>query len=540
MTTRPAGCLVLLAVLLLALLLPSSAPTVAQQTPEFVEPFTGAPAAPQPWAAPNWDSQVHSRDTNTWPFLESMVAPGGAVHHGADCAAPPATHDVGTSGPVAFPYEHAVFQCRDHLMTALKAQGYGVIYLTPPALADFSAGEATLSVDLSTLATTSIDRDWVDLWITPEVDHLALPLDSGQPDLQGSPKRALRIKQVSLSTGVSWRAYRFENFVGGVIPGGQCCLAVNAVLDPSAERRSKLEIKLRPDHIKVALVENCWKTINGVLTDTGCRTASNNPAVWIDAPISPPLDWSQGVVQLGHHSYNPQKPCADAGQPLTNCQPNTWHWDNLRISPYVPLSIMRGGPRMVQTATQDITFPSPAPAGATLRFSAVGRVETSADQGQTWTVQTPRPSSDGGHTELAASYGVAIPQGTQSVRVRLSQNGSYVGPFHAKDFHVWAPYQAPTPTPTATVIPTDTPTPVPPTATPTNTPTPEPTATPVPPTATDVPATATPTPTSTPVPPTDTPAPPTSTPTATGTPAPDICIVRVYRSGVQVAEWECR
>ena len=65
---------------------------------------------------------------------------------------------------------------------------------------------------------------------------------------------------------------------------------------------------------------------------------------WVDTAL-PDLGWAQGVVQFGHHSYNPTKECPD-------CTPNTWHWDNVTIDPAVPFNITRGDRRYVDAADQ--------------------------------------------------------------------------------------------------------------------------------------------------------------------------------------------
>jgi hypothetical protein len=103
----------------------------------YVEMFDGQPGTPLAWQPRNWDVTVHSRDSETWQALEPMTA-----HHGHDCSPPLATHPVSV-------HEDAVFVCRDHLMTALNATGYGVIYLTPDHLVDFSRGEALVQFDIS-------------------------------------------------------------------------------------------------------------------------------------------------------------------------------------------------------------------------------------------------------------------------------------------------------------------------------------------------------------------------------------------------------
>ena len=39
-------------------------------------------------------------------------------------------------------------------MTSINASGYGVIYLTPDQMVDFSAGEAVVRFDMSTFRTS--------------------------------------------------------------------------------------------------------------------------------------------------------------------------------------------------------------------------------------------------------------------------------------------------------------------------------------------------------------------------------------------------
>ena len=77
---------------------------------------------------------------------------------------------------------------------------------------------------------------------------------------------------------------------------------------------------------------------------------------WVDADI-PTLDWSQGVVQLGHHSYNPEKDCNYDG----TCGPNTWHWDNVSITPAVPFTILRADQRYLNGDTHPQVNRGPCP-----------------------------------------------------------------------------------------------------------------------------------------------------------------------------------
>ena len=128
--------------------------------------------------------------------------------HGSDCGAPPATFQNNGSR------EMAVFQCRDHIMTSTSGTPYGVIYLTPSALADWSSGSTTISWNMST--ARSSQRDWVDLWITPWNDVLDLPgtYFIGTVDLNGAPRNALTLS-LDLPT---------EQFKAEVISNGNVCL----------------------------------------------------------------------------------------------------------------------------------------------------------------------------------------------------------------------------------------------------------------------------------------------------------------------------
>lgn len=196
------------------------------------------------------------------------------------------------------------------------------------------------------------------------------------------------------------------------------------------------------------------------------------------------LNITTAVVQIGHHSYTPEKDNSGV--------PNTWHWDNFRIEPSVPFSIQRASPRVLTGSGGTVTFP-PAPANAYLRFGAKGIVRVND------AVVAPHYPTVGPESEN--SYWVPIAQGSTSATIQLSQDDWYGGPFVAKDFHVWS-RSAPTPNPS-----TATPTAGAPTQTPTVAVTSTPTSTPT--------ATATNTPT------------PTSTPTRTPTPA----LCGVYRDG---------
>ena len=427
--------------------------------------FDGNPAAPLPVTTgytdagdgATWDFQVHSRDQGSWYSLPAINA-----GHGPDCSAPPATH-ANTS------YEGSVFQCRDHVMTAINGSaGYAAIYMTPNRLVDFSSGEAVVSWDMSTQSLSS--RDWVDIWITPWGDNLTMPLDVDFPDLQGPPKNAIHIA-MGYFNGEPYF------YLEGVYRDGAKIREIsNAETLPastqSAILRERFELRISQGHVKFSM--------------------PGRSMTWLDDSI-PTLNFTQGVVTWGHHSYTPEKDNAGI--------PNTWHWDNMSISPAVPFTMIKALTRYVDGSGQRMDFASPAPANGYLRFSGICAISLDG--------VAVSPQVNTRANEHFQSYFLPIPAGTQSASIGFAPDGWYTGPCLAKDFSIWSlnsstsqtvvPEITSTPTPTSTpsATNTNTPTPVSSTATPTSTAT----STPVPPTATPVP------PTSTPVPPTATPTP---------------------------------
>lgn len=364
----------------------------------FRETFDGDPAAPQPWRPANWDVTVHSRDRDTWEALEPMEAA-----HGPDCSPPPVAHRITA-------YADAVFLCKNHMMTAINASGYGLIYLTPDHMVDFSQGEAVIRFDLSTLVTSK--RDWWDVWITPFDDHLQLALEKEFPDLNGPPRRAV---QIGLTPEMVLRAKIYADFAitqestfHGDIPT-QWSVGYDSFLTPDARRRDTFEIRLSRDHLKVGMPDyNFW---------------------WIDSPIEP-LDWDQGVVQFGHHSYTPTKDCA-------SCTPNTWHWDNIEIAPAIPFTIYRADRRYVDAETAPgVTFAAPAPSNAHLRFAGIGKnLEVSFDGGVSWQPAQVQAQSRSQEDHFK-SHWMPVPAGVTEVQFRGEP--WYGGGWHVRDISIWS------------------------------------------------------------------------------------------------------
>lgn len=505
----------------------------------FSESFDGAPAAPAPFsghtAAATWDVTVHSRDVNTWTRLTPMT-----MSHGADCAGPPATHHSDGA------YEDAVFQCRDHLMTALYAEGYGLIYLTPNQMVDFSSGEARISFDISTLRTS--ERDWIDLWVTPFDEQLQLALDRWLPDLSGEPRDAVHIKMNTYDApdGTQQTVFNAEVVRNGVVENvaSNWWQGYETFLTPSASRRDTFQLRLSQTHLTFGM-------------PAGQAAVNHGQAfTWVDADIAP-LGWSSGVVQFGQHSYNPSKnsPVDANGVPIYG--PDTWHWDNISISPARPYFMSLGTPRLVSrtwpqpAAPQGpIVFDTAAPDGAFLRFTATGdNVRVSLDGGATWQAATEQPGPVVRGGDMARSFFLPVPRGTSVILVN-ADGGWWGDAWAASDFSLVAPSSpdvVPTPLPTATFVPTpDVPTPTPlmtatafatppptptalPTLTarPTSTPTVIPTFTPAPTTTATRTLTATVTPTATRNPtatPTAPPPPSATVPVGTATPAPPTAV----------------
>lgn len=364
----------------------------------FLATFDGEPASPLPWTQvsdfSNWDVTVHRRS-------DSLTMQGINAHHGPNCEHPPEnTHYNDT-------YEGAVFQCKNHVMTAVNDDGYGAIYLTPNQVLDFSNGkEAVVRFDVSTLKTST--RDWINIWISPYDEHLQLPLDLSV-DLQGTPYNGVQIELTpemafvpSITRNGSTVKYQFN------ANGVNWWVGYDDLFTPSAMQRQTFELHISQTHLKF------------------CLPASN--FCWIDMPIQAPLTWNQGIIQFAHHSYNPTKDNSGV--------PNTWHWDNFQIENGIPFTIVHSDRRYVNGQANLLQLDQPAPANAHLRFAGIGKsLEVSFDGGATW--QPAQKNFQGNDEYHFASYWTPIPAGTTSVMFRGSGWGNG-GSWQARDITVWA------------------------------------------------------------------------------------------------------
>jgi hypothetical protein len=291
-------------------------------------------------------------------------------------------------------------------MSAINASGYGVIYLTPNHMVDFSSGEAVIRFDVSTARTSP--RDWIDLWITPYEDHLQLPLQRWLPDLSGEPRRGILIEMSNFNSGTVFKGQTIKAFQLKSIAGNGWT-SYQEFFTPSIQERTTFELRIARNHIMFGMPDyDFW---------------------WIDSAIEP-LGWTQGIVQIGHHSYNPTKDCSD-------CGPNTWHWDNVFIEPAMPFAIIPANQRYADERSDPVvSFSQPAPNNAHLRFAGIGKnLQVSFDDGASW--QNARAQAQLRYEAGAFwSYWMPIPSGAS--RVHFQGEEWWGGAWHVRDISIWS------------------------------------------------------------------------------------------------------
>jgi hypothetical protein len=213
----------------------------------------------------------------------------------------------------------------------------------------------------------------------------------------------------SLNGTTPLKAFVYRDWVEQDL-GGDWQTGYESFLTPSATRRDTFELRLSRTHVRFGMpAYDFW---------------------WIDAEIAD-LGWDQGVVQFGHHSYDPTRYCA-------SCGPNTWHWDNVRIEPAAPFTMLRADRRYVDAESEpEVVFPGPSPEHAHLRFAAVGQnIEYSVDGGASWwpaQLAAQRRSNP----ERFQSYWTPIPAGVTAVRLR-GEGVAEPSAWMVQDVAIWA------------------------------------------------------------------------------------------------------
>lgn len=357
----------------------------------FLETFDGRPTNPQPWNARDWDVFQTSRDVRSWANPD----PVDAHHAFQNCG------DVATGGSHRIrTWPETVFKCNDHVMTSINGEpGYAAIYLSPPAMADFSNGPSTVGFDVSTFVSSS--RDWLDVLITPFADAMSYPFRSDlDVDGSGLPRNAIHIEQTFGSD--LWEIELIRNNVVQTL--GSLRIPYDRIGGASKVTRTPVRIVIAATSITLS-----YPTISGASATV--RFAA--------------LDWNQGIVQLGHHSYTPLKDCEFT--PGLVCAANTWHWDNVRISPARRFYQWQATPERTGAAIYDsnprsISFGKPAPANATLVFSGNCGVQVRDSSTSPWRAATIIANQNVEHTQ---SYRVSVRQGSTGLQFRFVANGWY-------------------------------------------------------------------------------------------------------------------
>ncbi len=368
--------------------------------PVFLETFDGDPA--QPTAFKSTDKitvSTNSRVGSTRDTLAAMQA-----DHGPDCAGPPARHTVTR-------YRDAQFRCRNHMMTAISSgpdplDNYAVSMFSPNAILDFSAGEAVIQFDVSTLRRSK--RDWFEVWITPYADLQRIPVQD-RPSMQGPPKNAIVVALKSFTDIGSFDVEVHRNFKEIQIDGPVEWIGYEDFLTPSAKVRSTFEVRITPDHIVVGMPDV--------------------PFYWISEDIPGGLPFNRGVVQFGHNSYDVFD-CAGC-----SVGANTWHWDNIYMAPAEPITAIPANRRHVDNSSASfVTFTSPAPANSHLQFTGIGfNLEVSFNNGATWRPAVTQHGREMYHWRYK-NYWMPIPAGT--TRVDFRGDNPYDGHWQIQDISI--------------------------------------------------------------------------------------------------------
>jgi hypothetical protein len=399
---------------------------VSSGTPATGTVPTWALLPPAQWKPTNFDVAFHTKDRAYWLRPEPFRG-----MHGTGCQPFQEVETLGSGANAIRPGDagsHAVatyddmnYRCRNHMMTAIKATQYGVIYVTPGALVDLNGGEAVIKFALSTFRSSG--NDWVDVWVTPWAENLALPLDGAltSVDLQGPPKRAIHVRMTAGNRGHSaFQAFYVTGHAeypigpgpGGTTNGYESVLnAANGQSPPVSTRRDTFELRLTATHVKFGMRKVAGNNANKVWGGAASIT-------WIDADLPaglPPMTWGPSVVQFGHHSM--LGAAADA-EPATQGG-GTWHWDDYTLAPAVPFTILRAtnveaaslpSGRYADGKHPDMQLASPMPAAGSrfLRFAAFGdnvRVRFGKEK---WVDAEPQPAQQSLDGRFR-SYFVAIP-----------------------------------------------------------------------------------------------------------------------------------
>jgi hypothetical protein len=339
-----------------------------QSQTNYHETFDVDPTQPTSfYGVDDWAVFIHSR--NKQYQLDSTYA-----HHGPFCQ-PPISHNggAGDSSHWVSDFEDAVYYCKNHIMTSIRADGYGLINLVPDHMVHLE-DEARISVDVSTMDEAGSGRDWFTIMVVPYEDFNPLTAGFWVPDLSG-PARNIIWMETGYNNGRRFTMRMVDNDFNDVELPISNWSALEDYITPSKTTRTTFELRIKPYHIKLGMKlpenhpsgeEYLW------WVDTGVDNSGN--------PIH--ISWTDAMVMLGHYSYNPRKNNGGIE--------NTWHWDNLRIEPAVPFDINQSTRRYADASDPVLTFEDEITIGSRIVFSApdytriADAIRVSLDNGTTW------------------------------------------------------------------------------------------------------------------------------------------------------------
>lgn len=345
------------------------------------------------------------------------------AQHGTDCAPPPASRSINGN------LDGTVFQCANHLMTAMNPKSTGtansLTNLQPDHMLDLSSGDGVVKIDVSTKSPTP--GSWWEIWFTPKADWLMHPSDHWL-HMVGVPKRAMKVSINDFSNDKRLQVEGYDNYQMGA--GQEVFGDTENWQGTSIAGRVSLDDRSR-DTYEVEFRDGRYVDI--YITDRNTETRDFVRSVVI------PQDFlgDDVVVQFMDANYEPDLNGKVGCSSAADCPqrtPATWHWDNASISPATPYDIVKadkyvlnGGYVGGNNLPQSVTLTEPAPAGA--KFVFVGQAvndnfDVSFDGGATWVDPVKkRPANDPPGTGVAGGafdlnhFEVPIPEGVSEVYI---------------------------------------------------------------------------------------------------------------------------
>ena len=377
-------------------IMPSTDPEVSNPGSDFLETFASAPTPPQLWQSANWDWTVQVG--NNGRNMDSTAA-----DYDSNCTDAGSTHTINQM-------DESVYSCVGRLLTAVNGNSngvgsnYGMAYLTPNRVIS-ATQDFTISFDMST-ARSNTNGDWVEVWLMPYDNHLMAPTQSWRSGGQGEPDEGIRL---ALNSQNRWDAFVIDNGVSSALP----LFSYDAHPVLSKTELTTFHLEVIGNTMKFGLPEhNIWW-------------------VWGDAPAIL-QSWDEMIVSFGQHSYFPDSNCSGG------CGPNTWHWDNIDITPSEPFAIIQPDKEVVVASDSDHTFNfvNTAPDDeSSLRFAAIGyNIELSYDEGATWF--TPTLQLQGQDINSFQYYWTPIPRDVDEVQVRGTN--WWGGDWAVRDMTIWS------------------------------------------------------------------------------------------------------